>query len=115
MIRRYIYKFVFRKDLLALSPADRSHEGLFLSFQYPVEIPGVSNQFFLQTALNAVRKYRGLEALDRFDFQDLMEEKIKLLKNLRFYLLDDIHFKQQLLDNVDYSIYQLRHNHCEEE
>ena len=39
----------------------------------------------------------------------------KLLKNLRFYLLDDIHFKQQLLDNVDYSIYQLRHNHCEEE
>ena len=44
-----------------------------------------------------------------------MEQKIKLLKNLRFYLLDDIHFKQQLLDNVDYSIYQLRHNHCEEE
>ena len=43
------------------------------------------------------------------------EQKIKLLKNLRFYLLDDIHFKQQLLDNVDYSIYQLRHNHCEEE
>ena len=43
------------------------------------------------------------------------EQKIKLLKNLRFYLLDDIHFKQQLLDNVDYSIYHLRHNHCEEE
>lgn len=43
------------------------------------------------------------------------EQKIKLLKNLRFHLLDDIHFKQQLLDNVDYSIYQLRHNHCEEE
>lgn len=43
------------------------------------------------------------------------EQKIKLLKNLRFCLLDDIHFKQQLLDNVDYSIYQLRHNHCEEE
>ena len=51
-----------------------------MAFQYPVEIPGVSNQFFLQTALNAVRAYRGLEALDRFDFQDLMEEKIKLLK-----------------------------------
>ena len=70
----------YGKDLLELSPEDRSHEGIFLSFQYPVEIPGVSNQFFLQTALNAVRKYRGLEALDRFDFQDLMEEKIKLLK-----------------------------------
>lgn len=51
-----------------------------MAFQYPVEIPGVSNQFFLQTALNAVRKYRGLDALDRFDFRDLMEEKIKLLK-----------------------------------
>ncbi len=46
-----------------------------MAFQYPVEIPGVSNQFFLQTALNAVRNYRGQEALDRFDFQDLMEER----------------------------------------
>ncbi len=46
-----------------------------MAFQYPVEIPGVSNQFFLQTALNAVRNYRGEEALDRFDFQDLMEER----------------------------------------
>jgi Fe-S cluster assembly ATP-binding protein len=51
-----------------------------MAFQYPVEIPGVSNQFFLQTALNAVRTYRGEESLDRFDFQDLMEEKIALLK-----------------------------------
>ena len=51
-----------------------------MAFQYPVEIPGVSNQFFLQTALNSVRDYRGQEELDRFDFQDLMEEKIKLLK-----------------------------------
>ena len=55
-------------------------EGIFMAFQYPVEIPGVSNQFFLQTALNAVRSYRGQETLDRFDFQDLMEEKIALLK-----------------------------------
>jgi Fe-S cluster assembly ATP-binding protein len=62
------------KDLLEMSPEDRAGEGIFMAFQYPVEIPGVSNQFFLQTALNAVRKYRGLEALDRFDFQDLMEE-----------------------------------------
>ncbi len=64
------------KDLLALSPEDRAGEGIFMAFQYPVEIPGVSNQFFLQTALNAVRSYRGRETLDRFDFQDLMEEKI---------------------------------------
>ncbi|SKC22327.1 Iron-regulated ABC transporter ATPase subunit SufC [Kosakonia radicincitans] len=68
------------KDLLELSPEDRAGEGVFMAFQYPVEIPGVSNQFFLQTALNAVRKYRGKEELDRFDFQDLMEDKIKLLK-----------------------------------
>lgn len=68
------------KDLLALSPEDRAGEGIYMAFQYPVEIPGVSNQFFLQTALNAVRSYRGQETLDRFDFQDLMEEKIALLK-----------------------------------
>ncbi|WP_226570085.1 Fe-S cluster assembly ATPase SufC [Mangrovibacter yixingensis] len=67
------------KDLLALSPEDRAGEGVFMAFQYPVEIPGVSNQFFLQTALNAVRAYRGLEKLDRFDFQDLLEEKIQQL------------------------------------
>ena len=53
------------KDLLALSPEDRAGEGIFMAFQYPVEIPGVSNQFFLQTALNAVRSYRGQETLDR--------------------------------------------------
>lgn len=57
------------KDLLEMSPEERAGEGIFMAFQYPVEIPGVSNQFFLQTALNAVRKYRGLEALDRFDFR----------------------------------------------
>lgn len=68
------------KNLLELAAEDRAGEGIFMAFQYPVEIPGVSNQFFLQTALNAVRNYRGQEALDRFDFQDLMEEKIKLLQ-----------------------------------
>lgn len=68
------------KDLLELAPEDRAGEGIFMAFQYPVEIPGVSNQFFLQTALNAVRNYRGQEPLDRFDFQDLMEEKIRLLQ-----------------------------------
>ena len=64
------------KDLLELAPEDRAGEGIFLAFQYPVEIPGVSNQFFLQTAVNAVREYRGEEALDRFDFA---EDKIELL------------------------------------
>lgn len=67
------------KDLLALAPEDRAGEGIFLAFQYPVEIPGVSNQFFLQTAVNAVREYRGEEALDRFDFADFIEDKIDLL------------------------------------
>ncbi|MGE9552168.1 Fe-S cluster assembly ATPase SufC [Erwinia amylovora] len=68
------------KDLLELSPEDRAGEGIFMAFQYPVEIPGVSNQFFLQTAVNSVRKYREQEALDRFDFQDFIEDKIHLLK-----------------------------------
>ena len=68
------------EDLLEMDPDERAAKGVFLAFQYPVEIPGVSNQFFLQTALNAVRSYRGQETLDRFDFQDLMEEKIALLK-----------------------------------
>ncbi|MBJ7221070.1 MULTISPECIES: Fe-S cluster assembly ATPase SufC [unclassified Brenneria] len=67
------------KDLLELDPEDRAGEGIFMAFQYPVEIPGVSNQFFLQTAVNAVRKYRQLEPLDRFDFADFIEEKIQLL------------------------------------
>ncbi|GLY59462.1 ABC transporter ATP-binding protein [Pectobacterium carotovorum subsp. carotovorum] len=67
------------KDLLELSPEDRAGEGVFMAFQYPVEIPGVSNQFFLQTSVNAVRKYREQEPLDRFDFADFIEEKITLL------------------------------------
>ncbi|MCG8710077.1 Fe-S cluster assembly ATPase SufC [Brenneria sp. 4F2] len=67
------------KDLLELAPEDRAGEGIFMAFQYPVEIPGVSNQFFLQTAVNAVRKYRQLEPMDRFDFADFIEDKIKLL------------------------------------
>lgn len=68
------------KDLLELDPEDRAGEGVFLAFQYPVEIPGVNNHFFLQTAVNAVRKYRQQEPLDRFDFADFIEEKIELLK-----------------------------------
>ncbi|WP_039907941.1 Fe-S cluster assembly ATPase SufC [Candidatus Regiella insecticola] len=68
------------EDLLALEPEQRAGEGIFLAFQYPVEIPGVSNRFFLQTAVNAVRKYRGKSAFDRFQFADFIEEKIALLK-----------------------------------
>ncbi|OAT47231.1 Fe-S cluster assembly ATPase SufC [Proteus hauseri] len=67
------------KDLLALEPEERAGEGIFMAFQYPVEIPGVSNQFFLQSSVNAVREYRGLAPLDRFDFEDFIEDKIALL------------------------------------
>lgn len=67
------------KDLLELEPEERAGEGIFMAFQYPVEIPGVSNQFFLQSSVNAVREYRGQEPLDRFDFEDFIENKIKLL------------------------------------
>lgn len=68
------------KDLLELDPEDRAGEGVFMAFQYPVEIPGVTNNFFLQTAVNAVRKYREQPPMDRFDFADFMDEKIELLK-----------------------------------
>ncbi|WP_193014519.1 MULTISPECIES: Fe-S cluster assembly ATPase SufC [Gammaproteobacteria] len=67
------------KNLLELEPEDRAGEGVFMAFQYPVEIPGVSNQFFLQSSVNSVREYRGQEPLDRFDFEDFIEDKIKLL------------------------------------
>lgn len=63
------------KDLLALSPEDRSHEGLFLSFQYPVEIPGVSMVNFMRAAVNEQRKYKGLPVLTASEFLKLMREK----------------------------------------
>jgi Fe-S cluster assembly ATP-binding protein len=68
------------KDLLELSPEDRAREGIFLAFQYPVEIPGVNNTYFLRAALNAGRKHRGQEELDAMDFLTLIKEKIKLLE-----------------------------------
>ena len=71
----------YGKDLLALSPEDRSHEGIFLSFQYPVEIPGVSMVNFMRTAVNEQRKYRGLEPLSATDFLKLMREKRVELDN----------------------------------
>jgi Fe-S cluster assembly ATP-binding protein len=68
------------KDLLAMSPEERARGGIFLAFQYPIEIPGVSTTYFLKAALNAVRKHRGLEELDAMDFLTLIKEKIKLVE-----------------------------------
>ena len=68
------------RDLLALSPEERAREGIFLAFQYPVEIPGVSNTYFLKAALNAVRRARGQSELDAVDFLRLVREKMKLVK-----------------------------------
>ncbi|HEX2983835.1 MAG TPA: Fe-S cluster assembly ATPase SufC [Ignavibacteriales bacterium] len=67
-------------DLLEMSPEDRAREGIFLAFQYPVEIPGISNSTFLKTALNEIRKYRGEEELDAMEFLSLMREKMKLVE-----------------------------------
>ena len=64
------------KDLLALSPEDRAREGIFLAFQYPVEIPGVSNMYFLKAALNTIRKHRNLPELDAMDFLERIREKM---------------------------------------
>lgn len=68
------------KNILALSPEERSHQGLFLGFQYPVEIPGVSNINFLKTAFNAQRKSRQLPEVDAMDFLNLVKAKMKLLE-----------------------------------
>ena len=67
------------KNLLGLYPEARAREGVFLAFQYPVEIPGVGNAYLLKAALNAIRKHRGLEELDAMDFLPLLKEKLKLL------------------------------------
>ncbi len=68
------------KDLLAMEPEDRAREGLFLAFQYPVEIPGVNNSYFLKSSLNAIRKHRGLEELDAVDFLTLIRQRMKLVE-----------------------------------
>jgi Fe-S cluster assembly ATP-binding protein len=67
------------RDLLALPPEERAREGIFLAFQYPVEIPGVSNVYLLKAAVNAVRKHRGEPELDAMEFLSLIREKMKLL------------------------------------
>src|SRR6201998_4335756 len=68
------------KNLLAMKPEEAACEGLFMAFQYPVEIPGISNAYFLRSALNAIRKYRGEEEMDAMDFLPMFREKLKLLE-----------------------------------
>jgi len=69
----------FGKDLLELDPEERAHEGLFLAFQYPVEIPGVNSTYFLKVAYNELQKHRGQPELDAADFLTFVKEKVKLL------------------------------------
>ncbi len=67
------------KDLLEMAPEERAREGVFLAFQYPVEIPGVNNSYFLKSALNAIRRHRGMEELDAVDFLALIKDRMKLV------------------------------------
>jgi len=67
------------KDLLAMKPENRAREGVFLAFQYPVEIPGVGNAYFLKSAVNAIRRYRNEPELDAMEFMDIVNDKMKLL------------------------------------
>jgi Fe-S cluster assembly ATP-binding protein len=68
------------KDLLAMPPEDRAREGVFMAFQYPVEIPGVSNLYFLKAALNTIRKNRGVPELDAMDFLGLVRDRMKWME-----------------------------------
>ena len=68
------------RDLLEMDPEERAQAGVFLAFQYPVEIPGISNAYFLRAAYNEIRKARGLEEVDSMDFLDLLEEKLKVVE-----------------------------------
>jgi len=67
-------------NLLDMNPEERARDGLFLAFQYPVEIPGVNNSYFLKEALNAIRKHKGLEQLDAIDFLSLIKQKVKIVE-----------------------------------
>jgi Fe-S cluster assembly ATP-binding protein len=67
------------QDVLEMDPEERAREGIFLAFQYPVEIPGISNTYFLKSGLNEIRKHRGMEELDAVDFLQLVREKMKLV------------------------------------
>ena len=68
------------RDLLEMEPEERAQAGVFLAFQYPVEIPGISNAYFLRAAYNEIRKARGLEEVDSMDFLDLLEEKLRVVE-----------------------------------
>jgi Fe-S cluster assembly ATP-binding protein len=68
------------RDLLELEPEERAQAGVFLAFQYPVEIPGVTNAYFLRAAYNALRKARGLDEVDPMDFLDILEQKLKIVE-----------------------------------
>ncbi len=68
------------EDLLDMEPEERAQKGIFLAFQYPVEIPGVSNAYFLRAAYNEIRKSQGLDELDPIDFMDVLEEKLKVVE-----------------------------------
>src|SRR5215208_7259668 len=68
------------RDLLDMDPEERAQAGVFLAFQYPVEIPGISNAYFLRAAYNEIRKANGLEEIDSMDFLDLLEEKLRLVE-----------------------------------
>jgi len=68
------------QDLLDMEPEERAQAGVFLAFQYPVEIPGVTNAYFLRAAYNEIRKVRGLEEVDSMDFLDLLEQKLKVVE-----------------------------------
>jgi Fe-S cluster assembly ATP-binding protein len=68
------------QDLLDMDPEERAQAGVFLAFQYPVEIPGISNAYFLRAAYNEIRKAKGLEEVDSMDFLDLLEEKLRLVE-----------------------------------
>lgn len=68
------------ENLLELKPEERAHRGVFLAFQYPVEIPGVNNTYFLRAAANAIRRFRGNDELDAFDFMQLVRERVKVVQ-----------------------------------
>ncbi|MGC9159813.1 MAG: Fe-S cluster assembly ATPase SufC, partial [Terracidiphilus sp.] len=74
------------KNLLELSPEERACEGLFMAFQYPVEIPGVTTSYFLKAAVNAIRKHHGMEELDAMDFLKMVKEKMALLEMDKTFL-----------------------------
>jgi Fe-S cluster assembly ATP-binding protein len=68
------------KDLLEMAPEERAREGIFLAFQYPVEIPGISNMYFLKSSLNEIRKHQGLEEIDAMDFMGMVKKKMQLVE-----------------------------------